>query len=75
MSLGESTSAVAEKPVTTDPVRCTYYQTDGERNSLQPRDSPGYFAGTSEGPASSLDCVRPPLPHAYCNCSQVVLWT
>ena len=25
MSLGESTSAFAEKPVTTDPVRCTYY--------------------------------------------------
>ncbi len=24
MSLGESTSAFAEKPVTTDPVRCTY---------------------------------------------------
>ena len=39
MSLGESTSAFAEKPVTTDPVRCTYY-----------------FTGTSEGPASSLDC-------------------
>ena len=56
MSLGESTSAFAEKTVTIDAVSCTYYQTDGERNSPRPRDIPGYFAGTSEGPASSLDC-------------------
>ena len=26
MSLGESTSAFAEKPVTTEPVRCTYFE-------------------------------------------------
>ena len=39
MSLGESTSAFAEKTVTIEPLRCTYY-----------------FAGTSEGPASPLDC-------------------
>ena len=26
MRLGESTSAFAEKPVTTDPLRCTYYE-------------------------------------------------
>jgi hypothetical protein len=60
MSLGESTSAFAEKPLTTDPVRCTYYIT-------------GYFAGTSEGPASSPDCRAAAGPPRACKKSCVTV--
>jgi hypothetical protein len=48
MSLGESTSAFAENPVTTDAVRGTCNQTDGERNSSRPRAIPGY-SGSDDG--------------------------
>jgi hypothetical protein len=36
MSFGESTSAFAEKLVTTDPVGCTYYETGSRRSYRRP---------------------------------------
>ena len=56
MSLGESTSAFAEKPVTTDPVGCTYYEQGSRRSDRRP------VAERCRGDASEVAYGSPRAP-------------
>ena len=59
MRLGESSSAFEEKPVTTDPVRCTYYEWGFRRSYRRP------IAGRCRGAASGVANESPRAPSQH----------